>query len=78
MERQKSLLLGVGLDNEDGHTRVTSADHAVVVGGSQETHERMQECVIRVGEHLERKGKSLDECHREEVADIIRSAVEEC
>ena len=32
--RPKSHLLGVGLDNEDGHKRITSGDQFTPVGGS--------------------------------------------
>ena len=31
--------LGVGLDG-DGHRRITECDHFLLVGGSEETHER--------------------------------------
>ena len=47
--------LGVGLDG-DGHRRVTECDHFLLVGGSAETHERMQETAIKFGEALERRG----------------------
>ena len=36
------LMLGVGLDNQDGHKRVTKGDNFYLVGGSEETHERMK------------------------------------
>ena len=39
----KAGFLGVGLDNEDGHTRLTRGDNFVLYGGSDETHGRMQE-----------------------------------
>ena len=42
-------ILGVGLDAEDGHKRVTQTDEMVLVGGSEATHERMQETAIRFG-----------------------------
>jgi len=32
-------LLGVGLDNTDGHKRITQGDKFAIVGGSSETHE---------------------------------------
>ncbi len=45
-------LLGVGLDNEDGHKRITTGEKFVLVGGSQETHERMTETVVKTFEEL--------------------------
>ena len=39
-------ILGIGLDNEDGQKRITRTEEMVLVGGSHETHERMQETAI--------------------------------
>ena len=48
----------------------------VLVGGSQETHERMQETAIRFGEELEKRGKTLPETSVREVIDLLREAHE--
>lgn len=77
-DSEKAWLLGLGLDNTDGHTRITRSDDTVLLGGSEETHERMQEHAIRIGEELERRGKALEECSMDEVSDIVREAAEEC
>ena len=69
-------VLGVGLDNEDGHQRITRADDFLLVGGSEETHERMQDVAIRVTESLESKGKRLQDASAEEVVDLIRRAAD--
>ena len=42
-ERELVGFLGVGLDNKDGHQRLTRTEHFFLVGGSPETHERMQD-----------------------------------
>jgi hypothetical protein len=65
--------LGVGLDS-DGHRRVTQADHFLLVGGSAETHERMQETVVRFEEALDKTGKPLREVSPQEAADLFRKA----
>ena len=67
----KLHLLGIGLDNQDGHKRITKADRFAIVGGSQETHERMTETVVKAFETLDRKGKTLDTVEKQELADII-------
>ncbi|MCS7158829.1 MAG: hypothetical protein RMJ19_00010 [Gemmatales bacterium] len=67
-------LVGIGLDNQDGHTRLTTGEHFVLYGGSQETHERMVDAVVHVTESLRRKGKSLPEASVEEVVDLLREA----
>lgn len=69
-------ILGVGLDAEDGHKRVTQTDEMVLVGGSEATHERMQETAIRFGEELEKRGKALPETTVREAMDLLREAME--
>lgn len=65
-------LIGVGLDHKDGHKRITKAERFVIAGGSQETHERMTETVIKTFETLDRKGKKLDKVDPHELKDIIK------
>jgi hypothetical protein len=69
-------LLGVGLDGSDGHRRVTQTDEFLLVGGSKETHERMQETAIKFEEGLERRGKSLADAEVNEVIDLLHEARE--
>jgi hypothetical protein len=69
-------LLGVGLDNEDGHKRITRGDEFLLVGGSEETHEQMQDVAIRVTESLQTRGKRLQDASPEEVADLIHKALD--
>jgi hypothetical protein len=75
--RQRVIgLLGVGLDGTDGHKRITRTDEFLIVGGSEETHERMQETAIRFEEALERRGKTLAEAEVAEVVDLLFEARE--
>ena len=67
-------VLGVGLDGSDGHTRITRTEEMVLLGGSKETHERMQEVAIRFGEALEKRGKTLPQASVREVIDLLREA----
>lgn len=66
-------LLGVGLDG-DGHRRITRSETALLVGGSAETHERMQETAIRFEEALERHGKTLADAEVGEVVELLHEA----
>jgi len=68
---KKALLLGIGLDNEDGHKRITQAKDFVIAGGSEETHERLAETAIKTVEHLGCRGKTLAETDPGELNDII-------
>ena len=72
----KAGFLGVGLDNEDGHTRLTRGDNFVLYGGSNETHGRMQETAIKVNEQLQTRGKRLEDCSPREFFDIVQKAAE--
>ena len=70
-KKPQSHLVGIGLDNEDGHKRITQSERFAIVGGSEETHGRMTETVIKTFETLDRKGKTLDQVEKEELTDII-------
>lgn len=67
-----SSLLGIGLDNTDGHKRITRAEKFSVVGGSEETHGRMTETLIKTFEDLKTKGKTLEESEPREIVDLIQ------
>lgn len=69
--KKSAGLLGVGLDNEDGHKRITTGDQFVLVGGSQETHERMTETVVKTFEELKRRDKRLENVDPRELAEIL-------
>jgi hypothetical protein len=68
--------LGVGLDNEDGHQRLTRTKHFFLFGGSAETHERMQDTAGRFNEALDDRGKQLSDASADEVIELLRKAME--
>ena len=68
---KRAMLLGLGLDNADGHKRVTKGDDFLLVGGSEETHEKMTETVVKVEEKLSRRGKKIRSASPEELRDIF-------
>jgi hypothetical protein len=67
-------ILGVGLDNKDGHKRMTQAKSFSIVGGSQETHEKMTETLVKTFETLDRRGKTLEMVEKKELSDIIEES----
>lgn len=75
-KRQPKLggIIGVGLDNEDGHKRITTGDQFVLLGGSQDTHERMTETMVKTFEELKRRDKRLDTVDPNELGEIIHKA----
>ncbi len=70
--QHKRHLLGLGLDNEDGHTRITTGDNFSLLGGSESTHERMQETCIKLNEKIKQRGKTLEQISRQEMTDLFR------
>ena len=69
-------LVGLGLDNQDGHKRFTQGEEFLLVGGSQQTHERMQDVAIHVTESLKNKGKRLQDAEIQEVIDLVQKAMD--
>jgi hypothetical protein len=67
---KKAWVLGLGLDNRDGHTRITLGKNFQLFGGSAETHSAMAEKAIKLNEQLKRHGKTLDTVSREEFHEI--------
>jgi hypothetical protein len=76
-KREVLGFVGVGLDGKDGHKRLTHSEHFFIVGGSAETHERMQDTAVRFGENLKKKGKTLKETEPEEALDILRDSLDD-
>lgn len=70
--RKSAALLGVGFDAEDGQTRITRGKNFFLVGGSRETHGVMQETAVKINEHLDRRGKRLEDVSIGELRDICR------
>lgn len=67
-------VLGVGLDNADGHKRLTRGNDFLLAGGSEETHARMQETMIKVTEKLTDRGKRIRDASPDELRDLISDA----
>jgi hypothetical protein len=58
---KQAALLGLGLDGDDGHTRLTKGDNFLLYGGSEATHSKMQETAIKLNEQLSRRGQRLED-----------------
>ncbi|QDV75533.1 hypothetical protein [Botrimarina mediterranea] len=71
---QVAGVLGVGLDATDGHKRLTRGQDFLLAGGSEETHSRMQETMIKVTEKLGDRGKRIRDASPEELRDLIGEA----
>jgi hypothetical protein len=69
--KRRAIMLGVGLDS-DGHKRMTTGPNFALVGGSEETHERMTEKAVKINEKLKARGKELHEVSHDEFDDIAQ------
>ena len=67
---RKAKLLGLGLDNDDGHVRITRGKNFHLLGGSQDTHECMQEKCIKFNEKLDSRRKELQDLERGELFEL--------
>ena len=70
---KKALLLGLGLDNDDGHVRYTKGPNFHLLGGSEDTHEEMQDKAIHFNEELKKRDKRLEDIGAEEFHEIADS-----
>ncbi|MDD5428574.1 MAG: hypothetical protein PHI58_04985 [Candidatus Omnitrophica bacterium] len=66
----RKILLGLGFDSKDGHLRITKGDNFRLFGGSEETHEMMQEKAIKFNEQLDKRHKNIEEINEEEFFEI--------
>ena len=74
--RKSAALVGVAFDSKDGHTRLTRGENFFLVGGSHQTHAVMQETAVKINEHLDRRGKRLEDASVSELRDICREVAE--
>ena len=65
-------LFGLGLDCTDGHKRITQAEKFSILGGSENTHDKMTETLFKTFEDLSMKGKTLESASMEEITDLIQ------
>jgi len=72
--KNSAALVGLGLDNKDGHKRITTGEQFAIVGGSEETHGRMTETVVKTFEELKHRRKHLAEVEPKELAEIIHKS----
>lgn len=64
--------VGIGLDNQDDQTRVTRGDAFMLLGGSEETHGKMQETAIKVHEKLAAKGRTVRDLTPTQLLDVFK------
>ena len=68
----RKIILGLGFDSKDGHLRITKGDNFRLFGGSEDTHEIMQEKAIKFNEQLDKRHKSLEDINEKEFREISK------
>jgi hypothetical protein len=63
-------LLGLGLDGDREHKRVTRGPNFRLFGGSRETHERMLDTAMKFNNLVDARGKRLHEVNARELREI--------
>lgn len=69
-KKVRAALVGLAFDAEDDHKRLTRGKNFILCGGSQETHAVMQETAVKINEHLDRRGRRLEDVTLSELRDI--------
>jgi len=72
LHMDNSYLVGLGFDCDDGHLRITKGENFRLYGGSDRTHQSMQEKAIKFNEQLNKSGKTLDDISVKEFEDIAQ------
>lgn len=73
---RSAALLGLAFDHHDGHTRLTRGKNFVLCGGSHDTHGMMQETAVKINEHLDKRGKRLEDVGLGELREICREVTD--
>ena len=69
----RKIILGLGFDSKDGHLRITKGDNFRLFGGTEDTHEMMQEKAIKFNEQLDKRHKSLEDISQKEFLEISKT-----
>jgi hypothetical protein len=67
---RKAGILGIGLDDGNGHTYITRGDDVLLLGGSEATHKLMQARVNQFEQALAARGKTLLDLTEAELSEI--------
>lgn len=74
-KQKQAAVIGLAFDGGDGQTRLTRGKNFVLAGGSEETHCVMQETAVKINEHLDSRGKRLEDITPNELRDICQRVV---
>jgi len=73
-QRRNAALLGLAFDANDGHSRITRGANFFLAGGSEETHGRLRETIIKVNERLDERGIELADVSVDQLRDLLNES----
>jgi hypothetical protein len=73
-ERRTAALLGLAFDAGDGHSRITRGKNFLLAGGSEETHGRLRETIVKVNEQLDERGLDLADVSPDQLRDMLNES----
>lgn len=75
VRRGRVKVIGLGLDDAEGHIRYTRGDAFELIGGSEKAHSEMQKRALRIKAEIERLGITLERMSYEEY-ELIRAIID--
>lgn len=69
-------IFGFGMDNKDGHKRITQGAAFELFSGSEASHEEMQALCVLLDEEFKARGSSLEEATKEDVIALVAMLAE--
>ncbi len=70
-------LLGVGFDGDDGHVRISRGPNFYLLGGSKQTHHKLQRVALKFNDRVDERGKKLREINCRELEEIVEEIAED-
>ncbi len=71
VRRGRAVVVGLGLDDAEGHVRYTRGESYHLYGGSEAAHEEMQRRARVIHEELSKRGISLERMTREQYEQLL-------
>ncbi|HMP72719.1 MAG TPA: hypothetical protein PKE55_05590 [Kiritimatiellia bacterium] len=69
-------MIGLAVDGEDGHVRVTHGSNFSVLMGSEPTHEALQGICLQINDALKQQGRALEDLTPDEFAALVREVAQ--
>lgn len=70
-------VLGLGVNAEDGHTRISKGEHFQIYLGSDEAHETMLALCVKIERRLTKCGMKINDLNQEEFIELLKELGDE-